>query len=75
MWPRLERRPSPSRTMQFASPIIALGLTAVVGTALFMFLDRSPLQAFEALFISPVDSLAGLGELAIKASPLMLIAV
>lgn len=75
MWPKLERRPSPSRAMQFLSPVIALVLTAIVGSALFLFLDRSPLQAFEALFITPINSLAGLGELAIKASPLMLIAV
>lgn len=75
MWPRLERRPAPSQMMQIMSPVIALTLTAIVGTGLFLFLDRSPLQAFQALFVTPVSSLAGLGELAIKASPLMLIAV
>lgn len=75
MWPRLERRPSPSRAMQFASPVIALALTAFVGSVLFLFLDRSPVQAFEALFVTPINNLSGLGELAIKASPLMLIAV
>ncbi|MFU0504868.1 ABC transporter permease [Pseudaminobacter sp. NGMCC 1.201702] len=75
MWPKLECRPAPSRVMQIMSPIIALVLTAIVGTALFLFLDRNPLQAFEALFLTPINSLAGIGELAIKASPLMLIAV
>src|ERR1700756_1130432 len=75
MWLKLETRPEPSVAMRYASPLIALVLTGLVGTALFIFLGRSPLQAFEALFIAPVSTLAGLGELALKASPLMLIAM
>lgn len=75
MWLKLTRRPAPSRAMRILSPIIALVLTAIVGTALFLFLGRSPIEAFEALFIAPINSLSGLGELAIKATPLMLIAV
>ncbi|MDM0022835.1 ABC transporter permease [Variovorax saccharolyticus] len=75
MWLRLETRPEPSAAMRYASPLIALVLTAAVGTALFIFLGRNPLQAFEALFVLPVSTVAGLGELALKASPLMLIAM
>jgi simple sugar transport system permease protein len=75
MWLKLERRPEPSAVMRYGSPLIALLLTAAIGTALFLFLGRDPLEAFHALFITPVSSLAGLGELAIKASPLMLIAM
>lgn len=75
MWLKLESRPEPSAAMRYGSPLFAFILTAGVGTALFLFLGRDPLQAFEALFITPVSTLAGLGELAIKASPLMLIAM
>ncbi|HUH40333.1 MAG TPA: ABC transporter permease [Castellaniella sp.] len=75
MWLKLERRRAPSRAMQYGSPLITLILTAVIGTGLFVFLGRDPLEAFHALFITPVNSLFGLGELLIKASPLMLIAI
>jgi simple sugar transport system permease protein len=60
--------------MRYFSPVIALVLTAIVGAALFVFLGRSPIEAFRALFITPVSSLPGLGEVALKAAPLMLIA-
>jgi len=75
MWLKLERRPQPSKAMRYGSPLITLLLTAVIGTALFIFLGRNPLEAFHALFITPLSSLFGIGELLIKASPLMLIAI
>lgn len=75
MWLKLERRPEPSVAMRYGSPIIAMFLTAIVGTGLFLFLDRDPIRSFYTLFITPVSNLAGLGELLIKASPLMLIAM
>jgi simple sugar transport system permease protein len=61
--------------MRYLSPVIALVLTGIVGAALFVFLGRSPIEAFQALFIAPLNSLSGLGELALKAAPLMLIAI
>ena len=75
MWLKLERRPLPSRAMRYGSPLITLVLTAVIGTGLFIFLGRDPLEAFHAVFVTPVSSLFGVGELLIKASPLMLIAI
>src|SRR5690606_34312099 len=75
MWLKLERRPQPSKAMRYGSPLITLLLTAVIGTALFIFLGRDPLEAFHALFVTPLSSLFGIGELLIKASPLMLIAI
>lgn len=75
MWLKLEPRPAPSATMRYGSPLIAIVLTVVVGTGLFLFLGRDPVFAFYTLFITPISNLAGLGELLITASPLMLIAI
>jgi len=71
---RLEARPEPSRTFRWASPLIAVGMTIVVGLVLFPLMGKNALDAFHAFFVKPVDSLYGVGELLLKASPLMLIA-
>jgi len=71
---RLEARPEPSRTFRWASPLIAVGLTILVGVVLFPLMGKNALEAFHAFFVKPVDSLYGVGELLLKASPLMLIA-
>ena len=75
MRPKLEARPTPSATMRYGSPLVALILTAIVGSLLFLYLGHSPLAAFKAMFVEPLTQLSGLGELALKASPLMLIAM
>ena len=71
---RLEARPEPSRTFRWASPLIAALATVAIGFVLFPLMGKNPLEAFHAFFVKPVDSLYGLGELLLKASPLMLIA-
>ena len=71
---KLESRAAPSAAMRYGSPLVALALTAVIGSLLFLYLGQSPLAAFKAMFVTPISSLGGLGELALKASPLMLIA-
>ncbi len=71
----LEARPQSSRTMSVASPAIAIGLTTVVGCALFWALGKNPLSAFYTFFVAPVAGLNGVAELLLKASPLMLIAM
>jgi len=47
----------------------------ISGLVIFILMDKDPLAAFHAFFISPIDDLYGIGELFIKASPLMLIGV
>jgi simple sugar transport system permease protein len=69
-----ERRPEPSRTAVFVSPLIAALATLLVGFALFTALGKDPLTAFHAFFLKPLDSAYGVSELLLKASPLMLIA-
>lgn len=60
--------------MGWASPLLAAGATLLVGFVLFSLLGKSPLQAFYVFFLKPVESLYGVGELLLKASPLMLCA-
>jgi ABC-type uncharacterized transport system permease subunit len=72
---KIEPRPQPSRLMGFLSPLIAVALTLVTGIIFSMLVGLNPLAAFHAFFIAPIDDLYGLGELGVKAAPLMLIAV
>ncbi len=72
---RLEPRPEPSRLAGWLSPLIAAAATLVVGFVLFSALGKDPWQAFHVFFIKPVSTLYGVGELLLKAGPLMLCAV
>src|SRR3712207_6198690 len=75
MWPRLERRPEPSRGMMLATPVIAVALTVLAGFVLFALMGYDPIASLYHFFVSPVLSLYGLAELGVKATPLVLIAV
>lgn len=70
---KIEPRPIPSKAMRYFSPLIAAMLMLFSGLLIFMLLGKNPVIAFHAFFIEPVNDLYGLGELIIKASPLMLI--
>jgi ABC-type uncharacterized transport system permease subunit len=72
---RLELRPAPSRIMAWASPLLAGMATLVAGFILFSALGKDPLQALHVFFVKPIETRYGLGELLLKASPLMLCAV
>jgi general nucleoside transport system permease protein len=72
---RLEARPEPSRAMAIVSPLLALALTLVAGVALFAFLGKSPLGGLAMFLVEPVKSAYALSELAVKATPLLLIAL
>ncbi len=61
--------------MQYASPLIAVLLTAVFGLLLCVAAGRNPWAALYTFTISPVSTLYGVSELLIKAAPLILIAV
>jgi ABC-type uncharacterized transport system permease subunit len=71
----LEARPEPSRLMGWLSPLFAASAVFVVGFVLFSGLGRNPFAAFYVFFVKPVDNLYGVGELLLKASPLMLCAI
>src|SRR6187551_539301 len=72
---KLEVRPEPSRAMSMASPLIALAITVVIGTCLFLLLGKDPLRGLAVFFVEPVKSVYALTELAVKATPLLLIAL
>jgi simple sugar transport system permease protein len=72
---RLEARPEPSRLASWLSPLLAGAATLVVGFILFRALGKDPWSAFHVFFVKPVSTLYGIGELLLKAGPLMLCAV
>ncbi len=72
---RLEARPQPSRAMSVASPLIALALTIVIGAILFGALGKDPLRGLQMFFVEPVRSGYAWSEIAVKATPLALIAL
>ncbi|MEP6740786.1 MAG: ABC transporter permease [Caldimonas sp.] len=72
---KLEARPEASRAMSLASPLIALAVTIIIGTILFLLLGKDPLRGLAVFFIEPIKSAYALTELAVKATPLLLIAL
>lgn len=72
---RLVPRPQPSKAMSFASPLIALAITVLVGIVLFSVLGKDPLKALQVFFIEPIKNGYALSELSVKAVPLVLIAL
>lgn len=75
-WPlRLEKRAEPLAVMRIAAPLIAIAAMLMTGYLVFAILGQDPLQALMLFFITPVDSLYGVGELLLKATPLMLCAL
>ena len=72
---KLEARPEASKAMSVLSPVLALAITVVIGTALFLLLGKSPLRGLYVFFVEPLGSVYALTELAMKATPLILIAL
>ncbi|HEX2479980.1 MAG TPA: ABC transporter permease, partial [Geminicoccaceae bacterium] len=75
MWPRLEPRPKPARGLVWITPVIAVALTVATGFVLFTLMGYDPFAALYHFFVSPVLSTYGLAELAVKATPLVLIGI
>ena len=75
-WPlRLEKRPRPSAVMRVAAPAAATLAMLVTGYIAFALLGKNPVDALHTYFISPLSSAYGLGELLLKATPLMMCAL
>ena len=72
---RLERRALASRTWFYASPPLAVLLSALAAAALFAALGRDPALALRTMIVTPLSSAYGLAELGLKATPLLLCAV
>lgn len=72
---KLEPRPESSRFWSLASPLLALAVTVVIGTLLFAALGKDPVQGLRVFFWEPLSSGYRIGELLVKATPLLLIAL
>ena len=72
---RLEARQQPSALWSYGSPVLALLCTLVIGVILFALLGKDPVRGLQIFFWEPVKSGYALGELVVKATPLLLIAL
>ncbi|MEJ6020637.1 ABC transporter permease [Ramlibacter sp. PS4R-6] len=72
---RLEQRPQPSRAWSVASPLLALLLTMVIGVILFAALGKDPVRGLQVFLWEPVSSPGRIGELLVKVTPLLIIAL
>lgn len=72
---RLEARAEPSRVWTYASPLLALLVTVVLGVVMFAALGKDPLAALQMFLWEPIRNGYALGELVVKATPLLLIAL
>ena len=72
---KLEARPEPSKLWGFASPLLALLLTVMIGIIMFVALGKDPIKGLEMFFWLPIKSGYAIGELLVKATPLLIIAL
>mgnify|MGYP000364287065 CR=1 FL=1 len=72
---RLEPRAQPSNVWRYASPLLALAITVVLGVMLFVALGKDPVRGLQVFFWEPIKSVYALSELMVKATPLLLIAL
>ena len=72
---RLEVRPQPSKGWGYASPLLALAITVVIGVILFAVLGKDPVRGLQVFFWEPIKSTYALSELMVKATPLLIIAL
>jgi simple sugar transport system permease protein len=72
---KLEARPQPSSAWSYGSPLLALLCTVVIGVILFALLGKDPLRGLQVFFWEPIKSGYAVGELVVKATPLLLIAL
>jgi ABC-type uncharacterized transport system permease subunit len=71
----LEKRAERSTFIAVASPLIAIALTLVTMAVLFAILGKNPIAALIVYFIDPLTDGYSLQEIAVKATPLVMIAV
>jgi simple sugar transport system permease protein len=72
---KLEARPQPSPGWTYGSPLLALAVTVLIGVLLFVALGKDPVSGLRVFFWDPIKSPYALGELTVKATPLLLIAL
>ena len=71
----LEKRAERSNAIALVSPLIAIGMTLVTMSLLFAILGKNPVAALGVYFIDPLTDSYSLQEIAVKATPLVMIAI
>jgi len=71
----LEKRAETPLAMAVASPLIAVALTLVSAVVIFLAMGQDPWAALNVYFVAPLSDSWGLQEVAVKATPLVLISV
>ncbi len=72
---RLEPRGARSEFWTYGSPVLAVVLTILTMGVIFAAMGAPPVTAIETFLISPLTSSSGLQSLAVRAAPLIMIAV
>jgi general nucleoside transport system permease protein len=72
---KLEPRAEASRFWSIASPLLAIVITIALGVVLFAALGKDPVRGMLVFFWEPVSSGYQIGELVVKATPLLIIAL
>lgn len=72
---RLETRATPSVMWTYCSPVVALLVTVCIGMLMFLALGKDPVKGLSMFFWLPIHNAYALGELLVKATPLLLIAL
>ncbi|MDO6765209.1 ABC transporter permease [Agarivorans sp. 1_MG-2023] len=71
---KTQARLESSKLMSWLSPLIAIVLTMLVSSIMFLALDINPATAFRVFIIYPLSDSYNLGELMVKTTPLLLCA-
>jgi simple sugar transport system permease protein len=72
---KLEPRPQASKFWSYSSPLLALLITVVIGVILFVALGKDPVKGLQVFFWEPIKTPYAVGELMVKATPLLIIAL
>ncbi|MDI9335524.1 MAG: ABC transporter permease [Gammaproteobacteria bacterium] len=70
---KLELRPQPSKLWTYFAPFVAFVITALLGFGMFAFLGSDPIKALEIFLVTPFSSFYQIGEVMVKATPLLII--
>ncbi len=71
----LEKRAERSTKIAILSPVLAIALTLVTMSILFAILGKNPIAALNVYFVEPLTDSYSLMEIAVKATPLVMIAI
>lgn len=72
---KLEARPQPSKAWSYASPLLALVITVLIGVIMFSVLGKDPVRGLQVFFWEPIKNTYAIADLMVKATPLMIIAL